>query len=288
MRAAHPQASGDVTRDGVAIHFECYGEGAPTILLLPTWSLVHSRQWKLQLPYLARHFRVVAFDGRGNGRSGRPADPSAYTDVEFAADAVAVMDATGTERAALLSVSRGALWALRLCAEHPDRVLGTVFIGAAARLAAQGEERRAARFEAVIDQPTGWQRHNAHFWRTNYADYVKFFMSQLFTEPHSTKPFEDGVDWALETDADTLTATERGLHGCDTASALALVAKLRCPVLVIHGSDDAIRAHDEAEALAAHSGGALVTIAGGGHWPHVRDPVQVNLVVKQFIDRIAR
>ena len=42
-----------------------------TIVFLPTWSIVHSRIWKAQIPYFARHgFRVLVFDGRGNGRSG--------------------------------------------------------------------------------------------------------------------------------------------------------------------------------------------------------------------------
>ena len=49
--------------------------------------------------YLARHCRVVTFDGRGNGRSDRPTEPEAYAEPEFAADAIAVMDATGTDRA---------------------------------------------------------------------------------------------------------------------------------------------------------------------------------------------
>ena len=46
-----------------------YGKGEPTVFLLPTWSIIHSRHWKLQIPYLARHFRVLTFDGRGNGKS---------------------------------------------------------------------------------------------------------------------------------------------------------------------------------------------------------------------------
>ena len=56
------------------IFWEGYGAGEPTVLLLPTWSIVHSRLWKMQIPYLARHCRVVTFDGRGNGRSDRPRD----------------------------------------------------------------------------------------------------------------------------------------------------------------------------------------------------------------------
>jgi pimeloyl-ACP methyl ester carboxylesterase len=52
------------------LYYEVYGSGEPTIFLLPTWSIIHSRHWKMQIPYLARHCRVITFDGRGNGRSG--------------------------------------------------------------------------------------------------------------------------------------------------------------------------------------------------------------------------
>ena len=125
-RARYPDESGFVTRDGVRIGYEVYGTGAPTVLLLPTWSIVHSRHWKMQIPYLARHCRVLTFDGRGNGRSDRP--ESGYEEREFAADALAVMDATGTDRAALVSLSMGAQRALLLAAEHPERVDSAVFI----------------------------------------------------------------------------------------------------------------------------------------------------------------
>ena len=75
MRACQPVADGYVERDGVKVHFELFGAGEPTVLLLPTWSIIHSRHWKMQVPYLARHCRVLTFDGRGNGRSDRPPEP---------------------------------------------------------------------------------------------------------------------------------------------------------------------------------------------------------------------
>ena len=71
-RARYPDQEGYVERDGVRVFYEVYGSGEPTVLLLPTWSIIHSRHWKAQIPYLARHARVVTFDGRGNGRSDRP------------------------------------------------------------------------------------------------------------------------------------------------------------------------------------------------------------------------
>ena len=85
----------------------------------------------MQVPYLARHSRVITFDGRGNGRSDRPIDPEAYREEEFAADALAVMDATATERAVLVSLSRGAERSLLLAADNPERVERMAFIAPA-------------------------------------------------------------------------------------------------------------------------------------------------------------
>ncbi len=75
-RARYPDLDGYVERDGVRSFYEVYGEGEPTVLLMPTWSIIHSRHWKMQIPYLARHCRVLTFDGRGNGRSDRPSSPT--------------------------------------------------------------------------------------------------------------------------------------------------------------------------------------------------------------------
>src|SRR5918998_266928 len=99
MRARYPDIEDVVVRDGVRIGYEVYGSGAPTILLPTSMPLVHARQWKAQVPFLARHFRMVVVDGRGNGRSDRPVGPAAYVLAEQVADLVAVLDATGTDQA---------------------------------------------------------------------------------------------------------------------------------------------------------------------------------------------
>src|SRR5215211_3914710 len=76
----------------------------------------HARFWKAQVPYLARHFRVVTYDGPGNGRSDRPLEPGPYGWEEQGRSALAVLDATGTERAVLVSLSMASQWALWLMA----------------------------------------------------------------------------------------------------------------------------------------------------------------------------
>jgi pimeloyl-ACP methyl ester carboxylesterase/predicted glycosyltransferase len=282
-RARYPDESGYVERDGVKVYYEVYGSGEPTVLLLPTWSVVHSRHWKMQIPYLARHCRVVTFDGRGNGRSERPRDGAAYGEREFAADAVAVMDATETESAVIVGFSLGGQRGLVLAAEHADRVEGAAFIGPA--FTGGGEllpERTVYEFDTEYDTYEGWAKHNRYHWLRDYRDWVEFFMEKMFTEPHSTKPIEDAVGWGLETDAETMIATQEGA-GLTSEESRELCRRIRCPVLVIHGDGDAITSVTRGAALAEQTGGELVVLEGSGHAPHIRDPVKVNLLLREFI-----
>lgn len=279
-RARYPDESGFVERDGVRLHWEVYGSGEPTVFLLPTWSIVHSRHWKLQIAYLARHCRVLTFDGRGNGRSDQP--ESGYGDAEFAADALAVLDVTATARATLVSFSAGAQWALRLAAEHPERVDAAVFVCPGVALGESVPGRNLHPWDEPLDSDEGWATYNRHYWLRDYRGFLEFFFGQMFTEPHSTKAIEDCVGWALETSAETLIATQLG-EDLDGAATRELCGRIRCPVLVIQGTEDAITGHGRGIALAEATGGRLVLLDGSGHGPHVRDPVKVNLLLRDVV-----
>jgi pimeloyl-ACP methyl ester carboxylesterase len=281
-RARYPDEEGCVERDGVRISYEVYGEGEPTVLLLPTWSIIHSRHWKMQIPYLARHCRVVTFDGRGNGKSDRPEEVAAYAEEEYAADSLAVMDATGTDRAVIVSLSLGAQRALLLAAEHAERIAGAVFICPSVSLGTPLAARIAYPFEDVLETDEGWAKYNRHYWLRDYRDFLEFFFSQMFTEPHSTKQIEDCVGWGLETAPETLVATRLAINMGEEETR-ALCARVRCPVLVVQGTEDAITGSSRGIALAEETGGSLVLIEGSGHGPHVRDPVKVNLLLRDFI-----
>jgi pimeloyl-ACP methyl ester carboxylesterase/predicted glycosyltransferase len=278
-RARYPDSSGYIKRDGVRLYYEVYGSGEPTVFLLPTWSIIHSRHWKMQIPYLARHCRVLTFDGRGNGRSDRPV--AGYGETEFAADALAVMDATATGSAVIVSLSVGAQRALILAAEHPDRVSGAVFIGPSVPLASPLGGGTRYLLDEVLPTDEGWPKDKFAGFLRDYRGFLEFFFSQMFSEPHSTKPIEDCVGWGLETNAETLVATEIG-NGMDEKTTLELCQRLRCPVLVIQGTEDAIAGPGRGVALAQATGGELVQLEGSGHGPHVRDPVKVNLLLRDF------
>src|SRR6266536_4379018 len=267
MRACQPVGDGYVERGGVKLHYEVFGTGEPAVVLLPTWSIIHSRHWKMQVPDLARRHRVVTFDGRGNGRSDRPVGVEAYRPTEFAADALAVMDATGIDRAVLVALSAGAMWALELGVLHPERVAGIVFVGPALPLTPVPLARATHSFTERLATTEGWAKYNQHYWREHYREFLEFFFSQALTERHSTKPIEDCVGWGLETDPETLVATTLGRSDppLDPDATAELAGRLQCPVLVVHGDEDAIRPHANGASLAELSRGSLVTLAGGGH-----------------------
>jgi pimeloyl-ACP methyl ester carboxylesterase/predicted glycosyltransferase len=280
-RARYPDEDGYVERDGVRVFWERYGEGEPTVLLPPTWEIVHSRFWKGQIPYLARHTRVVTFDPRGNGRSDRPDDYDAYVRREFAADALAVLDAAGVDRAVVVS------WcdmgeSLILAAEHPERVAGLVFIGPP--LSHREPDRGHYPFDSEPGTDDGWAKETRGYWLRDWPGYLEFFFATCFTEPHSTKQVEDCVGWAGDTDMETILA---GFRGWETkiippAEVAALGARVRCPVLVTHGTEDAQSEAWRGEELARLLGGRLVLLEGAGHAPHARDPVKVNELVAEF------
>jgi pimeloyl-ACP methyl ester carboxylesterase len=285
-RARYPDEEGFVEREGVRIFWERYGEGEPTILFPPTWELVHSRCWKMQIPYFARHGRVVTFDPPGNGRSDRPRDAAAYERSEVAGYALAVLDAARVERAVVVA------WcdmgeSLILAAEHPERVSGLVFIAPALPVG----EREVAEFpfDEELDTDDGWAKENRYYWLRDWRGYVEFFISKMFTEPHSTKPIEDAVAWGLETDAETLLAS---FHGWDTkeldpTTTFELCARVHCPALVVQGTADELVEPERARAFASELGAAVVLLEGSGHGPHARDPVKVNALVREFTKSIA-
>jgi pimeloyl-ACP methyl ester carboxylesterase len=284
MRARLPDQDGFIERDGVKVGYEALGEGERTLLFLPTWTMIHSRCWKAQVPYFARHVRVVTFDARGNGRSDHVEDPALHDERETARDAVAVLDLLGVARAGVVGLSRGGRYALRLWELAPERVEKIALIGSAAALEpgqAAGRLLVSQGFDVVRGSYEGWEKYNRHYWRSSYRDWVEFFVGNVFTEPHSSKQIEDGIAWALETTPEALIASVTGSR-FPPEEQRRIAASITCPVLVIHGDEDRIVPHEAGRWLAELTGGRLVTMAGSGHSPQARDPVRINLLLRDF------
>jgi pimeloyl-ACP methyl ester carboxylesterase/predicted glycosyltransferase len=275
MRARCPDREGFVESQGRRIAWEVHGCGEHTVVLVPGWQIIHSRMWKMQVPYFARYFRVVTYDPSGNGRSDRPAGD--YTIERNTAELLAVMDATDTARASLVCHSRGTWFGALVAQRHPERVDRLVLVDTSI---APGP--RVPRFLEREERYEGWARFNAHYIREHYREFLEFFLAEAYPEPHSTKPREDGVAWGLQTSPEAPIAA---IAGAPPATPVAeILAGIQAPVLVVHGTDDRVRPFAVGEAVhAAIAGSTLLAFAGSGHCPHVRQPVRFNLAVRDFL-----
>ena len=274
---------------GSAFSTRCYGDGEPTFLLLPTWSIIHSRHWKAQIHYLARHARVVTFDGRGNGRSDRP---SRGRGLRCRRSSPLTRSRSWTRRtpkkAIIVGLSAGAQWGSLLAAEHPLRVLGAVFLGPAVWVGDPHPERAQHSFTEPLDTDEGWAKENVHYWRRDYRGYLEFFFGRCLTERHSTKQLEDCIGWALETDPETLAETRLAIVTGDPRDWVEVYRRIACPVLVIHGDEDALRPHATGAEFAELTDGRLATIERRRAHAARRKPVEVNLLLREFAEETAR
>jgi pimeloyl-ACP methyl ester carboxylesterase len=103
---------------GLRQHVVTGGDGPP-LLLVHGWPQTWYA-WRLVMPALARDFSVVAPDQRGIGLSGKP--PDGYDPGTLAGDLVALMDALGHQRFAVVGTDTGIAIGYALAADHPDRV----------------------------------------------------------------------------------------------------------------------------------------------------------------------
>ncbi|HSJ36551.1 MAG TPA: alpha/beta fold hydrolase [Acidimicrobiia bacterium] len=290
MRARYPDRSGVVSRGEVDIHYEEYGEGEPSLVLIPPSPITHSRIYKGLVPHLSRSHRIVAIDGRGNGHSGRPPGVEAYHRSENVADIVAVMEETDVREAVLVAHCHANWWAVEVATRCRDRVRGLVSISPGVPYMGESHPHWrgvSERWNEIIDDPRGWELCNRHALEADLRPWVEFFFGAQLVEPHSTKQHEDAVDWAMESSGRVLADGEEAedLDPPGREQFEAQCRRLGLPVLVIHGDRDVCQHISRGRAFAEVTGGESMIMEGSGHLPLARDPVAVNRSITDFVGR---
>ncbi len=242
-------------------HFEGRPGSIPLLLIngLGSPSVAYQRGFVEHL--LEAGFDVVRFDNRDLGRSTRlqsvGGDPG-YTTVDMAADAVAVLDAVGWERAVVFGQSMGGMIAQQLAIDHPERVGHLVSLMSSTGNRSVGRPSESARDGLLAVPPSDREGWIAHRVRTE-----RFWASPAFWDP----------DWVAAKGAELYD------HGIDPAGTArqyrAIMASpvrdealgsLRVPTLVLHGSADTLIDPSGGRHTAACIPGArYVEIDGMGH-----------------------
>jgi pimeloyl-ACP methyl ester carboxylesterase len=253
-----------VPRPDARIFYQVTGSATSDVVLLPPcYPIVHGRMWKLQVPYLARRFRVVTLDFRGNGRSDRPA--LGYDFDTVYGDLSAVLEAAARPPFALVGYSCSNMLAVRYVTEHPDRVSHFVML--------------SPEYSQPIPEP--FDEKFAPPILRDYDGYLRRFYTAMYPEPHSLKAIEDGIAWGRETTPQTLIEAMREIRKDDVRDRLAKVA---VPTLVVHGTRDRIVPYKVGAEIAETIPAArFVTFAEGGHGLPGREAVKINHLIRDFV-----
>jgi pimeloyl-ACP methyl ester carboxylesterase/predicted glycosyltransferase len=282
MRAIEPSETGTLKIAGFQVGYETFGDPAnPTVCFLPTWQIVHSRIWKMQVPFFSRFRHVVTIDIPGNGDAERTTDPAAFEHDRIIDYGIGVLDHLQVDQADLVGLSMGGAFALWTAARYPERVRSLVAIGTALPEDTCSE---SPEFWQLRESYDGWDRFNANYWRRDFDGWLKFFFGNLCSEPHSTKQFDDLMSWGRQTTPEILITSTKNESLKPALSLEQVLERIRCPVFLIHGTDDRIRPVETSRELAQRRPDfTYLEMPGSGHGPTIRDPVQVNLAIAEFI-----
>lgn len=254
------------------------GEGGADVLLIHA-SVNDRRSWRHVVERLSPRHRCVAFDTRGFGETTyEPED--GWSPV---ADAVAVLDAAGVERAIIVACSMGGQTAIDLALAHPGRVAGLVLIGTAIRGAPYPEltEGPTAELEAKIESAEA----------VGDIDEVGRLEAWMWLDgPWAEEGRVGGParELFLDMNGRALRAEDPG-EQAEIAPAWPRLAEITAPTLVLIGRLDAddMKAIDE-QAAEVIPGARLRWLEGVAHVPHVEgDPGTLDEIAA-FVDALAR
>jgi pimeloyl-ACP methyl ester carboxylesterase len=268
--------SSATTDDGVRLHYEEAGEGTP-VLFVHEFAGDH-RSWEPQVRALSRRYRCIVYAARGYPPSDVPEELQAYSQERAVADAVAVLDAAGVERAHVVGLSMGGFCALHLGLRHPDRACSLVVAGTG--YGAQPERQESFRAEsAKIAEAFREQGSRA------VAERYAVGPARVQFQNKDPRGWEEFAGALGEHDARGAELTMLGVQS-RRPSLYALadeLARMTTPVLLVVGDEDEGCLEPDLMLKRTIPTAALVVLPRTGHTCNLEEPELFNRAVADFI-----
>lgn len=263
------------TDDGVELHAEEHGRGEP-ILFLHEFGGDH-RSWRPQVERLADHHRCLVYAVRGYPPSDVPTDPRAYSQDRAVADALAVLDAFGVDRARVVGNSMGGFATLHLGLRHPGRAVSLVVAGCG--YGAAPERAEAFRADA-LGLADSYERDGAEAVAREYGHRpARQALRRRDPEAHA-----EHLRILAEHDPVGAALTMRGVQAARPSlyDLRAELAGLRVPVLLVVGDEDAEAIDANLMLRATLPDAGLAVLPRSGHLTNLEDPDLFSGLITRF------
>ncbi len=258
--------------NGIDLYYEVHGAGVPLLWIGGLGASIR------EIPYLIdaykQHHTFIAYDGRGCGRSGKPAED--YTIAGLADDAAALLDVLGISSASVYGSSMGGMIAQELALKHPQRVRALVF-GCTTAGAVRGVRPGPEIVRKMVEnQSLSGDAALEAGWELGYSrGYIRAHRDELLARARYA------AEIAAPRDAYLRQVIAAAKH--DTYDHLEYIT---CPVLIIHGSDDVTIPVGNAHLLKRGMPHAeLAILQGAGHGYNLEAQAEADAVVLDFLRR---
>ncbi len=267
------------TRSGDAsIAYQVVGERGPDVLFVTGWIAQIEHLWEAPanqrfLERLGQFGRLILFDSRGTGLSDRILER--YTVEQEAVDALAVLDAAGSERAAVFTYALGGLVGVQLAAEHPERVGALIMYASAAR------SSWAPDYDWALTAEQRMQGADLAMatWGEPNAEAMALWAPTMAEDPSL-------VNWFARLQRLAASPTEAHLiaEGIIDLDVRHLLPQIRVPTLVMHRPKERVWDVRHSRYLAEHIAGArYVELDGIDSFPFVGDSDAIIEEIEEFL-----
>jgi pimeloyl-ACP methyl ester carboxylesterase len=257
---------------GVRLVYAERGDSAGIPLLLLPGLGDSCRSFEPVLEHLPESIRAIALTQRGHGDATHPSEGYHFHD--FAADLEAFMGALDLPAAVVVAHSASGFFAQRFAIDHPQRVLGLVFVGSPLTLRHHAGLREA------------WDRTFSRLADPIDPSFIRDMQAGTLAKPIPQEFFETLVAEAMKVPARVWKQAFQHLLEDDLGAEL---SKIDAPTLIVWGDRDGVVSRIDQDALvAAIKGTRLLVYDGGGHSPHWEEPSRFASDLAGFVESLER
>ncbi|OEC36197.1 Pimeloyl-ACP methyl ester carboxylesterase [Pseudomonas cuatrocienegasensis] len=255
-------------QDDCQLHYEDYGQGTPLLLLHGLGSSV--RDWEYQIPALARHYRVIALDIRGHGRSDKPRER--YSIAGFASDVTALIEHLALPPVHLVGLSMGGMIGFQLGVDQPQLLRSLTIVNS-------GPEVKPKSLRDCLEIARRWTLS-----RVLSLDTIARGLGRLmFPKPEQAELRRKIETRWPQNDKRAYLASLDAIIGWSVRERL---ARITCPTLVISADHDYTPVAQKAAYVAEMPNARLLVIDDSRHATPMDQPEHFNSSLLAFLAEV--